>query len=150
MTSQVPVEFEHNGNLYQIGKMDMFLQADLAAKLAPFIVPFLETLQADGTLQRLKDAGPDAKPELMKVLFNNVDKIIKILSGMPSVDRRMIMETCLSVILRKAPGAVGWQEVWNPNARCVQYEELDNLPFGLLCCAKVIEAKLKGFFPDGL
>jgi len=152
MAAQKPLEFEYDGNLYQVGKMDMFSQTDLAAKLSPFVVPFLETLQADGTLQRLKDAGKDGmnKGEMMSMLLANVGKITSVVSGMKSEDRRFVMETCVSVVYRKASGAVGWQPVWNSDARCVQYEELDTLPFGLICCAKVVEAKLKGFFPTGL
>ena len=152
MAAQELLEFEHDGYLYQVGVMDMFTQADLAAKLAPCVVRFLEILQSDGTLQKIKDANKDGmdKGQMASILFDNLGKITKIIASMTSEDRRFLIESCLSVVSRKAPGAVGWQPIWNTAARCVQYDDLNTLPFALLCCAKVIEARLKSFFPTGL
>lgn len=143
-------EFELDGERYSIGTMDVFVQADIAAKLAPLLPTFAEIARADGVTAELMAAKeePDKGSKVLDILFKNLGPLTGVVAAMPTEDRHFIIQKCLGCVSRKPKDAVSWQPVWNVAAGQLQFADLNNLPTVLKICGHVISDKLSSFFPD--
>jgi len=153
MATKLPTEFEYGGNRYQIGVLDIFAQADLAALLLPLLGAFAELAKEDGTLGKLSgaiQAGDDgARKQAIGILFGNLERMTNLVAKMPREQRHEILEICFSCVLRQTDGAAGWQPIWVPEFKRLRYAELNSLPAALSICGRVIEDKLESFFAEG-
>ena len=155
-------EFEYAGERYTIGPMDVFSQADLAAKLAPLLVPFAQLAKDDGTTEALmalrvgEDLADGVVPDLSEtrtarsrmidLLFGNLEKLTGLIAKMSKEDRREVMETCFAVVKKYPKGAQIGQHIWNAQAGRMQFDDLNTLPAALAICGHVITDKLSSFF----
>lgn len=147
-------EFEISGivDRFRVGRLDVFKQAALAAKIAPLVVPFAKMAKDDGLLAKLAELSANeeqknsARSEMIDAFLGNVEALTEAFREYPEEDLRFIMETCFKAVSRKPADAVGWQSIWNDQNHRLQYQDIDNLPAAFTIIGQVIAANLKNFF----
>jgi len=141
-------DFELGDYKYVIGPMDVFDQADIAAKITPILPVFIEIVMADRKAADFAAAESDTVAErasMMDMLSKNFGKIASIVASMPKADRDAIFSQCLAVVKRQAPGAVGWAPIWNSQTHRMMFDDLNELRPMLTIVWHVISAKLGSF-----
>jgi len=153
---QTGFDFTYDGKSFQVGVMSIFDQKRIATKIAPFIVPLAKLYMANpAMIADLAASSKDGaeKSEKTKAALDfvvgNFDSIAKLLSEMPDEVSDSLMISCFKVIKIKRPGGVGWEDIWNDQAHCLQYDDLNDLMFAGVAISAVIRSRLKTFFPSG-
>lgn len=104
-----------NGNDYRVsGKMDAVTQFHVARKIAPV----LAEMEKVGNLIARKDqiTTEDA--------LACIGPLTRGLAGLPDADCDYIIAKCLAVVQRKVTDTT-WSNVWNKEARAIQFADLD-------------------------
>jgi hypothetical protein len=132
------VEFSIKEVRYQTHKMDVFKQAQVMRKLLPIVASL-------AGLSKLRPAAPGQPldPEMLKESF---EPIANALSGLSDETFQYILESCVKVVKRSDGDR--WVNLWNEQAKALQYQDLDLMTL-IQIMSQVISENLGGFFPAG-
>lgn len=152
MPEQLPHEFEWDGKTFQVGKMDIFAQTEIAAKVGPLMVPFAKLFIAEAKAREAAAGDQTSKMDakaIVEAIMNNFEELAALFAKMPREDRDAILSSCFAVIRKKADGgAVGWQDIWN--GKSLQFDYLNELDFAFAAIQAVFVSRLSRFFTRGL
>ena len=134
-------EFEIDGHSYRIGKLSAFEQFHLSRKIAPLIPPlipvFMELTKSGGTVGDLTKL-----PALLQPFADG-------LASMSDTAAESVLNTCLSIISRKADVGDSWIRIWHKDKKVFMFEDLNSMEQTIPLTMRVIQDSL-GPFIQGL
>lgn len=134
-------EFEIDGKQYRIGKLSAFEQFHLSRKIAPLIPPlipvFMELSKGGGTIGDLTSL-----PALLQPFADS-------LAGMSDETSEAVLNTCLSIISRKADVGESWIRIWHKDKKVFMFQDLNSMEQTIPLVMRVIQDSL-GPFIQGL
>jgi hypothetical protein len=125
-------DFEMNGNMYRIGRLNAFQQFHLSRRIAPLIpplVPIFMRLSKEGLSGDLTTL-----PELLQPFADG-------LAVMKDEDAEICINTCMSVVKRQVGDK--WASVWT--GKMAQYDELNDIASLMPIVLRVIQSALGPF-----
>jgi hypothetical protein len=134
-------EFELDGHEYRIGKLSAFEQFHLSRKIAPLIPPLIPVFT-----QLSKSGGLSGDLTQLPALLQ---PFADGLATMSDTAAESILNTCLSVISRKADVGGAYVRVWHKDRRVFMFEDLNSMQSTIPLVIRVIQDSL-GPFIQGL
>lgn len=152
-------EFEVNGKLYRVGKLDAIKQLHLARKIGPIVAKIApqfigvansERPQPNGDNQieaeaEIPQEGPVPLPGATSLTdtIKLIEPVLDALADMKDEDVNYITRLCLSVTKRQE-GPNAWMSPWNANAGRFQFDDID-MNVLVQICLNVIQENIGGF-----
>lgn len=134
-------EFEIDGKTYRIGKLSAFEQFHLSRKIAPLIPPlipvFMELSKTGGLSGDLTKL-----PSLLQPFADG-------LASMSDNAAEAILNTCLSIVSRKADVGGSYVRIWHKDKKVFMFEDLNSMEQTIPLVIRVIQDSL-GPFIQGL
>src|ERR1700684_70673 len=134
-------EFQLNGHEYKIGKLSAFEQFHLSRKIAPLIPPLIPVF-----VQLSKSGGLAGDLTQLPAL---IQPFADSLAAMSDTTAEAVLNTCLSVISRRADVGESYIRIWHKDRKIFMFEDLNSMEFTIPLVIKVIQDSL-GPFIQGL
>jgi hypothetical protein len=134
----ITTEFELDGNAYRMGRLTAKQQFHVSRRIAPLLPPLLPVF-----LQIARDAGGD-KLTLAAAVAPLLQPLASALSDLKDEDAERVMDTCLSVVQRRADGG-NYTAVWNQAAGMAMFADMEDLAKLLPLVVRVIVDSLGPF-----
>jgi hypothetical protein len=134
-------EFEIDGKTYRIGKLSAFEQFHLSRKIAPLIPPLIPVfigLQKAGSLT----GDLSQMPALLQPFADS-------LASMSDASAEAVLNTCLSVVSRKADVGDSFVRIWHKDKKVFMFQDLNSMETTIPLVIRVIQDSL-GPFIQGL
>lgn len=126
-------------NVYSIGTLSGRQQFHVSRRIAPALFGMMKgATNAAGLTEDLRKLA-------------SFEPLVEVLAGMPDEQADYVLDTCLSVVKRQVKangGNVAWADIFNTQARALQYTDID-MPVMMQLAWAVIQANM-GDFIGGL
>lgn len=134
-------EFEIDGHAYRIGKLSAFEQFHLSRKIAPLIPPLIPVF-----MQLSKSGGLTGDLTQLPALLQ---PFADGLASMSDTTAEAVLNTCLSVVSRKADVGDAYVRIWHKDRKVFMFEDLNSMEQTIPLVVRVIQDSL-GPFIQGL
>lgn len=136
-------EFELDGHTYRIGKLSAFEQFHLSRKIAPLIPPLIPVFM------ELAKSNPGGLSGDLTKLPALLQPFADGLAAMSDSAAEAVLNTCLSVVSRKADMGDSFVRIWHKDKKVFMFADLNSMEQTIPLAIRVIQDSL-GPFIQGL